>query len=274
MSEQKEYNLINLFRNYHKLSIPSYIGTTANSIFHGLLYKFNEMGFPELLKISNKELLHLSGIADIRTFRHARQKLLNYLHNESDTDSHLIKMFANGANEYSVYSINYVILQENYSNVTRKMQVGDKDRANGSGDLCMQPAKNALLSDTIQDNTIQDKYIYNDQARVLRGLIVEKYDICNPLENRNIPTLQFLIDLQKQYDIEYIKQKIAELPNVIEHREISRTLRSWCEHPEKSQPKQATPYGTPEQAKAEFIAKLKEAERIKAGLQNENKSNT
>jgi hypothetical protein len=109
-----DQNLIILFRNYHKLSIPSYIGTTANSIFHGLLYKFNEMGFPESLKISNKELLHLSGIADIRTFRHARQKLLNYLHNESDTESYLIKMFANNTKEYSIYSINYVILQENY----------------------------------------------------------------------------------------------------------------------------------------------------------------
>jgi hypothetical protein len=239
-----EQNLIHLFRGYYKLGIQNFIGTSAHAIFTGLLFKLNELGFPDSVKTSSREMLSLSGIIDVRTLRNARNKLTQYRHQENNPDSWLIKYIEGNIKEYGTYYINYVILQENYSNITGKLQeyyckdavkmsLGDRDRPNEKPDLCVQPAKIVSLS-----NTIQDKYIYNDQARVLRELIAKKYDICNPLENRNIPTLQFLIDLQKLYDVEYIKQKIAELPKVIVHREISRTLRSWCEHPEKSQHKQ------------------------------------
>lgn len=177
MKKRNEYNLIELFRNYYKSGIPNFIGTTANSIFLGLLYKFNEMGFPESLKISNREMLHLSGIVDIRTFRNARTILANYLHNDSQPESYLIKVEINDIREYTIYYINYVTLQENYCNITVKLQESysnitgklqesyreiseiEKDRGEISTDLRTEPAKNALLSNTIQYNTILDHTI-------------------------------------------------------------------------------------------------------------------
>ena len=80
----------------------------------------------------------------------------------------------------------------------------------------------------------ESKYIYSEQARGLRNIIAVRYGIADPLSNKEIPTLQFMIDLLKLHDCAYIEGKISELPAVIEHKEIGRTLRYWCEHPEKS----------------------------------------
>lgn len=169
----KDQNLITLFRNYFKLGIPNYIGTTANSIFQGILYKFNEMGFPDSLKISNRELLTLSGISDIRTFRNARRILAQYLHDENDNESYLVRVEPNDIREYSIYYLNYVILQENYSKVTVKLQESyreiseiEKDRVKNSTDLSIDPAKNASLSDTILDNTKQDHLLPRESLSI------------------------------------------------------------------------------------------------------------
>jgi len=114
-----------------------------------------------------------------------------------------------------------------------------------------------------KERSKENIYIYNEKARELRAVISTRYSI--PFENKDMPTIQFMIDLLKLYDYEYIEKKIAELPNPLEYKDISRTLRSWCEHPEKSKPEPATPYK--DNTKEAFLAKRREVEERKAELE-------
>jgi hypothetical protein len=114
-------NLIDLFRNYYKLGIHHFVGNSGNAIMMGLLYKFNEMGFPDELRISNHEICALSAL-DIRTFRNTRDILNNYLHIDNDPDSWIFKSNENNRREYGTYHFNYVFLLEIYSNNTANLQ--------------------------------------------------------------------------------------------------------------------------------------------------------
>lgn len=226
-------NLITLFRAYHKLGIPNYVGASANAIFHGLLYKFNEMGFPSTLKISNREMLTLSGIADIRTFRNARNILATYLHNEDDPESYLINFTNNDIKEYSVYRLNYVILQEDYSKVTGilqedysrvpvKMSLPDEDRVKKATDLSNEPTKYVSLSDTIQDNTRQ-------------------YNTSFPSESFSISTKKEIDDIDDDAEkkenekFEKIKKAIIRIcPNFkFANIEMGNKIREFCSYPEE-----------------------------------------
>jgi len=160
-------NLITMFRSYYKLAIPNFIDTSSHALFTGLLYKFNELGFPPSLKISINELLSLSGISDPRTFRRARKTLSEYLHDENNPDSWIMKYQGNAVKGYGIYQINYVMLQETYSKVTVDLQEDYNENGKVTGELqeCSSkngrllsknddlPDKNALLSNTIQYNT-------------------------------------------------------------------------------------------------------------------------
>ena len=120
-------NLITLFRGYYRIGVHHYIGISGHAMFTGLLYKFNELNFPESLKISVSEMLSLSGISDVRTFRNARKKLTNYLHNEDDPESWIVKYTEGNIKEYGSYEINYVILLEYYSKVTVELHNEDEN---------------------------------------------------------------------------------------------------------------------------------------------------
>lgn len=163
-----ERNLITLYRTYYRLGIPNFIGTSSHAIFTGLLYKFNELGFPETIKISIREMLSLSGI-DIRTFRQARKALCEYLHDADDPSSWIVKYTENEIKEYGTYTINYAFLLINYNNETKLLQSCDNNATilQQSSNIKLRDdkikgavfdpisAKNALLSNTIQDNTKQ-----------------------------------------------------------------------------------------------------------------------
>ena len=130
-------------------------------MFTGLLYKFNELNFPDSVKISVSEMLSLSGISDVRTFRNARNKLTNYLHTKDDTESWVVKYTEGDIKEYGDYELNYVILLEYYSNVAVDLQesYSKKSRLRSKIDPYVDPksAKNALPSNTIQEDTKKDK---------------------------------------------------------------------------------------------------------------------
>ncbi len=275
-----ERNLITLFKNYYKLGIPNFIGNSAHALFTGLLYKFNEMGFPDSLKISIREVLLLSGIADIRTLRKARDTLTNYLQNESDTDSHIAIYTEGETKDYGNYSINYVILQDNYSNIPVKKSKLYEDRQNEKGDLCTQPAKNVLHSDTILENTIQDysssplngtdpikensknekddneisaiaeevaekRAELSDEVYAIQKRLIEKFSIP---DWQKPPSFQFIKSLvikhKKDGGAEYVKSKVEQLKFPMEIKDISDKLRAYCEHPEIKEKKKVD-YGTP-----------------------------
>ena len=163
-------NIIDLFRNYYRLDIHQFIGNSAHAIVTGLLYKFNERGFPDELKISTKEMFSLSAISDIRTLRNARNLLTSYRHEENNAKSWIIQYQENDIKEYGTYKINYVYLLEYYCNFTEKLHSNYNNdvklqesysKKNGlsskiAPDLLPKSAKNALLSNTILDHTIKD----------------------------------------------------------------------------------------------------------------------
>jgi hypothetical protein len=159
MDQEKEIpakNLISLFKNYYKLGIHHFIGNSGHAIFTGLLYKFNEMGFPENLKISIQEICTLSAL-DIRTFRNARKLLIEYRHYENDPESWIID-FESSVREYGIYTLNYTFLLQScnnfVNNVATTLLQKNGDAPISSPRKQRMSAKNALPSYTILNNTI------------------------------------------------------------------------------------------------------------------------
>jgi len=161
MKEESKRVLWKIYKAYYKLGIHYFIGNSGHAIFTGLLYKFNELGYPDELKISIQEMFALSAISDIRTLRNARNKLSAYLHEEGNPDSWIAKYHENGIKEYGTYQINFVYLQEFYSNFTEDLQESSSNKNKLSpkieGDLLSKSAKNVLPSNTILEKNIQEK---------------------------------------------------------------------------------------------------------------------
>jgi len=129
----------------------------------GLFYKFNELGFPDELKISIKEMLSLSALSDKRTLRKIRDLLVAYRHIENDPESWMVKYEENknsetNRNEYGTYQINYVILLELYSNNAGKLQ---EKSSNNAGKLQEKSSNNdndvKLLENYCNDPTKKTK---------------------------------------------------------------------------------------------------------------------
>lgn len=203
-------NLITLFRGYYRIGIHHYIGTSGHAMFTGLLYKFNELNFPDSVKISVNEMLSLSGITDVRTFRNARNKLTNYLHTKDDPESWVVKYTEGEIKEYGSYELNYVILLEYYCNITVELQesYSKKSRLTTKIDPYVDPksAKNALPSNTIQEDTIQDISTTDDFSEKRKRVeqIVSKYF--------TMPSLKFRpndITVIAQYSDEQINNVVS-----------------------------------------------------------------
>lgn len=69
-------NLINVYKNYYKLGVHQCLCANSHKLMTGLIYKFNEMRFPDDLKIANAELRYLSALKDNRTIQNARKELI------------------------------------------------------------------------------------------------------------------------------------------------------------------------------------------------------
>ena len=69
---------INLMRNYYQLGISSELGPLASLLFQAILYKANELHFPETIRISSKELCSLAGDMSYHSMWQARERLSEY----------------------------------------------------------------------------------------------------------------------------------------------------------------------------------------------------
>lgn len=188
MDQEKENppkrNLISIFKNYYKLGIHHFIGNSGHAIFTGLLYKFNEMGFPDELKISSQEICTISAL-DIRTFRSAIKLLVEYRHYDGDPDSWIVKYEFN-VKEYGIYSLNFTFMLQLCSNFATTLPQKNGDAPISKPRKARMSAKNARPSNTILDHTIQDPFSLDPGTSIVHSKEVaivekEKKDYYDPL---------------------------------------------------------------------------------------------
>lgn len=224
-------NIIDLFRNYYKLDIHHFVGISAHAIMTGLLYKFNELHFPDELKISVKEILSLSGISDIRTLRNARKILTGYLHEEENKNSWILKYQENTIKEYGIYMINYVYLLESSCNITVNLLESSSKKDGLSTkiapDLLPKSAKNALPSNTIPDHTIRnDKNIsLSPTSLIVIDDPIDEFENKSESEIQNFQKGKKLIEEQyKQFFVNNQSRGLSE-----EQRNMICTIGSFPE---------------------------------------------
>ena len=141
----------------------------------GLFYKFNELGFPDKIKISNTEMCSLSAFGDTRTLNHARNDLISYLYDDDNPESWLIKYEENTIKEYGIYHFNYSVLLDVYSKSTGELQgVYSKPTAKKT-ELDQRSeaisAKNVSPSNTIQEDNVQD-----NKSSSSKDIVVQEED--------------------------------------------------------------------------------------------------
>jgi len=125
MKQSRTY--INLIRNFYQFGISSELGPLASLLFQSLLYKANELYFPETIKISSKELCSLSGNMSYHSMWQARDILKKYQFN----DSWLIQLSKGEKtkNTLAEFRINYAILLRSQNNdriITEEPQNNDR----------------------------------------------------------------------------------------------------------------------------------------------------
>jgi len=93
----------------------------------------------------------------------------------------------------------------------------------------------------ISEKIAEKKLELSDHIRIIQKSLIDRYSI---LPTQKPPSFQFIKDLicvnESNGGFEYVMKKIEQMPPVMEIDEIGRTLRSWCEHPEKGADKKST----------------------------------
>jgi hypothetical protein len=149
-------NLIYLFRGFYHLRIASDLSCQSISLFHAILYRTNELGFPERVKITNGELCESSGICK-NTLMKCRRTLQEYRYD----GQWLLKYQEGTTHQCGFYSINYDLLTISFYNelivnqkATNSQPKGNRKSTNGAI-LVDNLNQNQSHSNTILDHTNQ-----------------------------------------------------------------------------------------------------------------------
>lgn len=101
--------MINLFRGYYLSGISSELSANASCIFQALLYKANELRYPQSFTLSNMELCGLASSLSYNAMWQARELLAEYKRNGEA----IIKIAKGDSkkNKSATYEINYDLIQ-------------------------------------------------------------------------------------------------------------------------------------------------------------------
>lgn len=94
-----------LLNFYYRSGFPSILKASANSVAHGIMFKWNQLYMPDVFRMSNVELSYLSGI-DSHIGR-SRQKVIDEC---KINETPLFSYVSNGRQRAGTYRINCTLL--------------------------------------------------------------------------------------------------------------------------------------------------------------------
>ncbi len=144
--QREDRNLIVMFRAFYQLNIASDLSSSCLAIFMGILYRANELGFPDDLRITNSELCAHASLQH-SAFNKCRKTLTDYRCN----NQWLIKYSQGTTHRCGTYKINYELLQIIPFNGTKGNKRVTKPDIKGNKRVT-KPSTIPIQYNTIQDN--------------------------------------------------------------------------------------------------------------------------
>ena len=108
----QQHNLISLFRSFYQLNISSDLSTSCIALFMAILYRANELGFPDNVRITNSELSSHTGLV-LQSIDNCRKTLCQYQYEGRENNNWLIRYKTGTTHRCGTYYINYDLLDFN-----------------------------------------------------------------------------------------------------------------------------------------------------------------
>jgi hypothetical protein len=153
-------NLIYLFRGFYHLRIASDLSCQSISLFHAILYRINELSFPDRVKITNGELCESAGICK-NTLMKCRRTLQEYRYD----GQWLIQYQEGTTHQCGFYSINYTLLTFSFSDALIVNQKGTNSQPKGN----RKSTNGAILVDNLTQNQAHSYTISDHKDKTIKN---------------------------------------------------------------------------------------------------------
>jgi len=203
-----KHNLIEYFKVFYLMGLQNSFPPESQCLFWALLNKFNSLLYRDNIRISNRELINLSGIP-LRSFYRHREHLITYHHDDADINSWIVKYQEGSTREFGTYQMNFHYFQTFY-----RFELVPNMQHDGIIDIPaneLVPNMQQNCQDTQLARSLKGSYVQNDDKFGTPSYTILDHTIQNNISINDLSINKEVLKPETIFDSGFLDKEFEEL---------------------------------------------------------------